>query len=625
MLNTVGPQMVGATDLKSMSSAKTFEKDFKGSGAESSFGKTLQDKLNNNPVSPKDPKELKDSPRQEAKAKDREDNDDSEQKPTTEDNGKTEQKVAKPDGNVKKKSANRQQAIKEFMDSFESEFEIPPTRLVEAMAKLDDSQLKESPEKTADAVVKNLGLDDAQADKARAMYASMLLQLQQTQQPQRPMPEMALGGGLASQQGVQARVAAAQEQKTMMGSSIEHLNKKFWMNEQAAPTAMPTLDGNLAQKITMDDSALAADGTDAAALDVMGKGAQVPEMPQAQQAKVPQLPPHLQGQMQDTMSPALLAALAAKKAAAQQRAAGEAGEDSPEMNGEMATGVEAPQAGKALQGPQAQNVVQGKATAQEFLQQHQQDPQGQSFMQNQKEFAQKATGHEKDFVKGKLTAKAAEFKTAMTGMEGQGLQGMPMKADALKFDPMAPAPVAAPVAGQHNAENEAAVKQLMNQAQYLIKNGGGEMKVQMTPEGMGTVHLKVMLENGKVNLQMSADTQEAKKTIESSLAELKTSLAAHKLSVENVKVDVVNSASADTATQNQTNMNGHGQRDQRQFWNQFNDNFGNQGRREALADFQNIKGYGGKRADPLQPIETANAKSSVRTVNGKGSGLNLVA
>ncbi|MBV2168446.1 MAG: flagellar hook-length control protein FliK, partial [Bdellovibrio sp.] len=112
---------------------------------------------------------------------------------------------------------------------------------------------------------------------------------------------------------------------------------------------------------------------------------------------------------------------------------------------------------------------------------------------------------------------------------------------------------------------------------------------------------------------------------ESSLAELKTSLAAHKLSMENVKVDVVNSTSADTATQNQTNMNGQNQRDQaRQFWNQFNENFGSQGRRESFTEMPNLKGYGNPRRDPLQPIETA-SKAGTRSVDGKGSGINLVA
>jgi flagellar hook-length control protein FliK len=254
----------------------------------------------------------------------------------------------------------------------------------------------------------------------------------------------------------------------------------------------------------------------------------------------------------------------------------------------------------------------------------QNEQQGQSLMQDSNQFMKQGMAEGKEAAKSKLTTKSAEFKSAMTGMEG--LQAPPIKGESLKFDPLAPM---APVPSQgpvNQTENEAAVKQLMNQAQYLIKKGGGEVNVQMTPEGMGTIHLKVMLQDGKVNLQMSADNQEAKKTIESSLVDLKNSLAAHKLSVENVKVETVNAAANDTAAQNQTNMNGQGQRDQtRQFWNQFNENFGNQGRREALTDFQATKGYGMKRRDPLQPIDSAGVKSSARAVEGKGSGLNLVA
>jgi flagellar hook-length control protein FliK len=266
--------------------------------------------------------------------------------------------------------------------------------------------------------------------------------------------------------------------------------------------------------------------------------------------------------------------------------------------------------------------IQGKN--QEAAQQFNSQQDSSSMMQqhSQGKMAAKAMTASKEEALGEVLKKA-DFKSSLSGLEGA--QAAPIKGETLRPEmgmPMAAAPAAAGAPTQ--AEHEAAVKQLMNQAQYLIKNGGGEMKVQMTPEGMGTIHLKVMLQDGKVNMQMSADTQEAKKTIESSLAELKTSLAAHKLSMENVKVDVVNSTSTDTATQNQTNMNGQHQRDQqtRQFWNQFNDNFGSQGRQDSLTAFQgNTRGYG-KQRDPLQPIETA---SATRKVEGKGSGLNLVA
>lgn len=602
----VGPPMVGATELKSPPE-RSVDKDFKGSGSESSFGKALEDRIS------KSPKEVKDSPQREMRQKDKED------KPQQTEAKKTEEVSKQPDGKISKKATVRQKAIQEFMDSFESEFEISPTRLVEAMAQLDEKQLAQSPEATAEAVIDQLGLSDEDAEKAQAMYAGLIAQLGQMPQQSKPAPEMAVGAGM-SQQNMQARIAAAQGKQDVMSASVDRLNKSFWMRQEpkAVPTAMPSLDASLAQKMMMDDSAFA----DIAAEDMP---AEIPEMemPQtppvaAQGPKLEELPPHLQGQMKETMSPALLAALAAKQAARAKNAEGTS-EETPVLTDEFQQALQAPKFEKVQASVPGQIPnVQGKAS-QEFFQNQ---SQGQSLMQqNSHEYVQKGMTGGKEAAT-KLVEKA-DFTQNLTGLEG--IHGAPIKGEALKMDAAMPMAAAAPMAPANPGENEAAVKQLMNQAQYLIKKGGGEMKVQMTPEGMGTIHLKVMLQDGKVNMQMSADTQEAKKTIESSLAELKTSLAAHKLSMENVKVDVVNSASADTATQNQTNMNGQNQRDQtRQFWNQFNENFGSQGRKESFVEMPNLKGYGNRGRDPLQPIETS-SKARARSVEGKGSGLNLVA
>ncbi|WP_246845729.1 flagellar hook-length control protein FliK [Bdellovibrio sp. ZAP7] len=616
MLNIVGPPMVGATELKPKASDKLQEKDFKGSGADSGFNKALQDK-----ISLKSPKEAKESQRQEARAKDSNDSKETRDDKAPAKEAKPERKVRTDDGK-EKRAANRQQAIKEFMDSFESEFEIPPTRLVEAMAELDDSQLKQSPEVTANAVIDQLNLDDDQAEKAAAMYAGLLAQLQQMPQQQTPkeMTEMSVGAGM-SQQSMQMRVAAAQEKQSQLGAAADSVNKKFWMKPDAAmkTTAMPDLKGDLASRMMMDDSALA----ETPLAEMPGMETPAPEA-MNQQSLLDKLPPHLQGQMKETMSPALLAALAAKQAAAAaQKAEGTVTEDSSsELTNEFTKALEAPRGEKPQQADMMNKAVAGKVTPESFFQQQQ--GQEQSMMQDSaNEFMQQGGAHGKDAAKEKLTTKAAEFKAEMTGLEG--LQTQPLKGETLKFDPAMAA--MAPKAPATEAQNEANVKQLMNQAQYLIKQGGGEVKVQMTPEGMGTIHLKVMLQDGKVNLQMQADSQEAKKSIESSLVDLKNSLAAHKLSVENVKVDVVNTTSADTATQNQNNnTNGQGgQRDARQFWNNFNESFGNQGRRESFTEMQPLRGYAGKRRDPLQPIDSASVKAAPRAVEGKGSGLNLVA
>jgi flagellar hook-length control protein FliK len=625
LIQNIAPPMVGATDLKSLQQQKLQEKDFKGSGSDSSFGRALQDKQTSS-------KDLKESVKQDSQVRDRQQDDDRPQAKS--DEKVPEQKVAKPEGKITKAAANRQKAIKEFMDSFESEFEIPPTRLVEAMAKLDDSQLEKSPEETADAVIKQLGLDDAQADKARAMYVSLLGQLNQMQKPSPtaqaiPVTELPPQFGM-TKQGADLRVAAAHERRAAIGSAVDQLNQKFWMrqdSQNAAPIGMAAMGPTFADKMMMDDSALAAAAAQGGAANLAELTEQMPE----QGPKLEELPPHLQGQMKEAMAPGLLAALAA------QRSANSAGgaekseqEDSQNLADEFGEAAQAPQAHQIDGKNSSQHVVEAKG-AEQFFQQQGESQGQQSMMQNPREFMKQSLHAEKELAKGKLAGKASEFKAmsldaaAPTTTATPNSLPMMQTTDALKFDPMAQA--AAPAAGQAGAsnqtENQAAVKQLMNQAQYLIRNGGGEMKVKMSPEGMGTIHMKVMLQDGKVNLQMSADTQEAKRTIESSLADLKTSLAAHKLSVENVKVDVVNNTSSDTAMKNQTDANG--QREQaRQFWNQFNENFGSSGKRDAFLDMQDVKGYGVRR-DPLKPIEASSTTSTARTTGNKGSGLNLVA
>ncbi len=81
------------------------------------------------------------------------------------------------------------------------------------------------------------------------------------------------------------------------------------------------------------------------------------------------------------------------------------------------------------------------------------------------------------------------------------------------------------------------VREVVNQARLMVKKGGGEMKVQMTPHGLGEVTLKVNVENGAVNVEMLTDSQDTKKILEKGMSELKATLASHKLNVEEIKVD----------------------------------------------------------------------------------------
>lgn len=122
--------------------------------------------------------------------------------------------------------------------------------------------------------------------------------------------------------------------------------------------------------------------------------------------------------------------------------------------------------------------------------------------------------------------------------------------------------------------DEANLKEILNQAQYLVTKGGGEVSVKMTPEGMGEVQLKIMMENGKMNLEMNTHDKNVQKLIQDSLSDLKSSLAAHQISVDHVtlnnKISTVYEAQNTQSSQNFTDAHAHHQsqhshqRDQRQ-------------------------------------------------------------
>jgi hypothetical protein len=82
------------------------------------------------------------------------------------------------------------------------------------------------------------------------------------------------------------------------------------------------------------------------------------------------------------------------------------------------------------------------------------------------------------------------------------------------------------------------VRELIRQAQVALKNGGGEIKMALKPEGLGQVKLKVSVNDGQVSVEMLTENDAAKRMLEKGLSDLKSSLAAQELKVESLKVDV---------------------------------------------------------------------------------------
>jgi len=161
------------------------------------------------------------------------------------------------------------------------------------------------------------------------------------------------------------------------------------------------------------------------------------------------------------------------------------------------------------------------------------------------------------------------------------------------------------------------LNKITENAQALITKGGGEMKVELRPEGLGDVILKVKVQDGQVGIQMITESHEAKKLLESGLNDLKLNLAEHKLSLHNMKVDVA--AQADSNNMNNFNNQNMGREEARNFLNDFREY--NQSMRRQFAGSDGVRAYM-KSGTPSAPDINSTSTSTRRRNEGR---LDLVA
>ena len=189
---------------------------------------------------------------------------------------------------------------------------------------------------------------------------------------------------------------------------------------------------------------------------------------------------------------------------------------------------------------------------------------------------------------------------------------------------LAPAALNDSLTAKLEEHREANIGEIMNKAQYLVTKGGGEVTVKMSPEGLGELQLKVIFQDGKLNIEMQTQNKDIKKLVEDSLSELKSGLAAHRLSLEHVKINTVDATNADNNTQFQSNLNQRGSQDQaREQWREFQGNLNSQSdKRPSHADSRIHPAVSQRGAT----VSTASAVNNMRTYGGtKGATINRVA
>lgn len=493
------------------------------------------------------------------------------------------------------KKSERETAMLNFMDSMESEFGVTPVRMLEALAVLDHEDLALNPEESANAVIENLDLTSEEEPRAMALYAHFLQQWRSL-----PPPENSVEGQSASMDKslMAAPIAAAglttleakatQTLKSVAGkesmrdlsrdqlnSTIDQLNARFFMRqgageamaEPAPVAALPEVSPEMAKELSLSPIVL-SETPGGENLVESAKVTPAPKDIETLLREIAGLPP----------LPKPGASVGETKLSHHE------GAEVAGM-GALATGLGAMFAATGRE----ETSGQGEDLGSDFSDQ----------------------GGDRIADSTEASSADVDFRGLMSGRE---------------FAPKgAFTASAATAAGASLTSNESQsrgnLEAVKDQTQLMIQKGGGEARMILNPEGLGEIHLKVMVKDGKVNVEIGTQNQEAKKLLESSIADLKTSLSSQKLSVEGVKVDLGQTNLSDS----QKGMNfgqDMGREQARNMMNQFRNE--NSNRRDPFFEMSGIKAYARKRPE-LEPIAPASGTAPRSGVSGRGERMNLVA
>lgn len=520
------------------------------------------------------------------------------------------------------KSKNRIQAMLEFMDSMESEFGVPPELIAGALAGLSVEDLQKPAEQTANLVISRLGLETEDEERAMQLYSGMLAQLQAVP----PNKEMFFVPMTSTQK------MPGLDPRAELNSSIDQMNSKFFLwdrnQNKAQNKDAESLIANAKQggeTVLPHEITRFQEGYSSGSFQLPARASV--DLPEAGLMPKSGLSPEDSSEVLKSLN---------------QEQSKELNPQQIELLKKLSTLGAAASALNEAVSNEVESSVKAQATQQSL-----QDLQSKaasvplpdmSWMQRQDQ----QTGAEAE--SGKNRDSSESFKDLSASSLIQDAQQshpefFPKTLESALNDRGSGQSQSLAMGTSPNAEQRSeAISQLMNQGKYLIKKGGGEMKIQMSPEGLGKLHMKVVVSEGKVDVQLKTETTEAKKALESSLSELKSSLGAHKLNLEQIRVDVSQKFSdsgttfsdsgqkpSDSRNDLTRDQGRDSSRDQaRQFLGEFRD--GNFSQRSFMFDSPKTSRYfSGPSVDPLKPSPIKESSMKRYSGQGKGSGLDLVA
>lgn len=533
------------------------------------------------------------------------------------------------DATREQKAVLKQQAVLEFMDGMQAKFGVAPATIISAFAQLDEKTLGGRPEDAMAQLLAQLQIPAGQMKDAEAMYQKMVQATGESALNER------LGVG---KKVVNLEILAPKEQRRVeLNSSLDTMSDKFFRRGQL----------------------LGGESTDGAMNDPLSKMG----FAQSQQGVVPGLEQGVDTSVESvenrnesssggenkTDGKGLGLGLGALTGAG--LVAGGAMKSASGTTAQAMTAAAQSSAGSAVESvghslsEEASEFGATEESMDEFLAGD--GGNGQSLAQNSPSAMNSAdtiagfgaslagAGAAASKAVAAYAGSADDSKQAEsevnvdTGQPNLNAVGTgPSQTAAAKAANLSPSAMILQGPQASSEQQQENINEIIRQAQVVMKRGGGEMKIQLTPEGLGQVNLKVNVQDGQVNVQMMTENDAAKKLLENGLTDLKAQLAAHKLHVETLKVDMQSDAGMKKFEQNF----GEQQREQaRQFASDFMGQFRDE-RQHFYSNFMDrpgTKGYGRsqKRASieptPADGVQAANSRGGN---GGDGSRrLNLVA
>lgn len=546
------------------------------------------------------------------------------------------------------KKQTKEERLKKFMDSLESEFQIPPTRIVEVFSQLTPQELSLPAEQSIDRVVNKLELEGESTDKVKILYGDLIQDLATIDAKTAGMTSGGAQKNITNVAAIgltQERFDKIKAQRNALQKSLDQMNQNFWQPQVMAQVPVLAQPNPVSKSVLSNRDRNGLESyrdislSNAAVLNREAMGMEPDQEfiydPRTGELFAPS----------DRLNPAMIRdddfnQMLAMNEVPRNVIQGEEKSNTEQLP--MAAALTSTQISKGYsreQVPYSNPDIKMEMNKIDRLNDLTANKSADLSAANLSKMSIAASGGSKSsgsdfFSHGNKNSDSKHVEVSSKKTNGDDMKSMlaasltagsELKDNSLTSSPIGEAPKMGSIAPEVADKN---IQNVLQQAQYLVKNGGGEMKVTMTPEGLGEIQLNVELKDGRVQLQMLTDNKETKKMLEANMSELRENLSQQKITLDSVRIDSVVRTNVENQTQSGNhfgqNLNqeqGQNPRETRQFWNQFQEQFGGRPQREALFESPKAKGYAPKKSTTLAPAEVSVASRS----DGKSKGLNLVA